>query len=156
MNTTLLTEMRIRCETAHLEQPLDIQRMLEHNRAIGRNLTVVTFAMGATNNLTYFLDALCRMTRTEKGDFSTLRELVSSQLAFYGYRYLNYYAMNDFHTLLLKFALAVKDAENFEELYAYLRSIQTYAGQMSYWIDLAIPWSGLARKYDELMQPDHP
>lgn len=151
MNTALITEMRIRCETAHMEQPLDIRRMLAHNKEIGRNLTVVTFAMGDTNNLTYFLDTLCSIARNRSGNLSTLQELAAAQLSFYGYRYLNYYAMNDIHTLLIKFAFAVKDAANFEEFVDYLRPLQTYIGQMSYWIDLAFPWGAMANRYNELM-----
>ena len=155
MDNTLLTEMRIRCETAHLEQPLDIRRMLAHNREIGKNFTAVTFAMGDTNNVTYFLDTLNAMAVSGAGNLETLKDLAVRQLTFYAYRYLNYYAMNDLHTILIKFAFAIERAQDHGELSVYLRSLQTYTGQMSYWIDLALPWAKLAKYYDGLMaQPE--
>lgn len=152
MNNQLLTEMAIRCETAHMTKPLDIQRLLDHNKAIGRNFTAVIFAIGDTNNVTYFLNTLHTMAKAQQGDLETLKKLAVEQLSFYGYRYLHYYAMNDLHTILLKFAFAIREAESFEELASYLRSLQTYTGQMTYWIDLAFPWAKVARTYDELMK----
>lgn len=151
MNKMLLTEMKIRSQTAHMEQPLDIRRMLAHNKEIGRNFTAVVFVMGDTNNATYFLNTMQDMAKRQQGDLKTLKNLAVEQLRFYGYRYLNYYAMNDLHTIFLQFAFAVKDAESFEELAAYLRVLQTYTGQMTYWIDLAFPWSPVSKRYDEVM-----
>lgn len=151
MDKMLLTEMKIRCETAHMEQPLDIRRMLAHNKEIDRNFTAVIFAMGDTNNATYFLNTMQAIAKSGQGDLDTLKDLAVEQLRFYGYRYLNYYAMNDMHTIFLKFAFAAKDAENLEELAEYLRALQIYTGQMSYWIDLAFPWSPVTEKYNEIM-----
>ena len=151
MDKMLLTEMKIRCETAHMEQPLDIRRILAHNKEIGRNFTAVIFAMGDTNNVTYFLNTMQAIAKSGQGDLDTLKDLAVEQLCFYGYRYLNYYAMNDMHTIFLRFAFAAKDAETLEELAEYLRVLQIYTGQMSYWIDLAFPWSPVTEKYNAMM-----
>lgn len=108
MDKMLLTEMKIRCETTHMEQPLDIRRLLAHNKEIGRNFTAVIFAMGDTNNAAYFLNTMQTMAKNRQGDLVTLKNLAVEQLRFYGCRYLNYYAMNDMHTIFLKFANNIK------------------------------------------------
>lgn len=38
MDKMLLTEMKIRCETAHMEQPLDIRRILATTRRLAATL----------------------------------------------------------------------------------------------------------------------
>lgn len=152
MNHALLNEIELRLETAQMEKPLDIDRMLQHNKAIGKNLAVAIYAQGDSNGCAYALYQLYEMARSESGDLATLKTLAAKQMNFYGYRFLNYYSMNDVHNLLLKCGFSVMDAADYAQLALYLRTIQRYVAMITYWIDLALPWAPLSRAYTELME----
>lgn len=151
MNKALLNEIELRLETAQMERPLDIDRMLEHNKAIGKNLAVAMYAQGDANGCAYALYQLYEMAKSGQGDLETLKALAAKQMNFYGYRFLNYYSMNDVHNLLLKCGFSVMDSADSEQLACYLRTIQRYVAMLTYWIDLALPWAPLSKAYVELM-----
>jgi hypothetical protein len=115
-----------------------------------QNLTVCIYTHGDTNSAAYFLYMLYSFGVQKKGDLATLKKIAAELLSFQATRFKVYYKMDDSEAISLQTAEAVKTAETYEEFAEIVKAIQLYYGQLSYWVDLAIPWSELAKEYTKI------
>lgn len=148
----LIREINSRLKDAQINPPADIQRMLERKGAKNQNFTINVYAQGDTNAMAYFMFILYTYAKEEKGDLETLKNLASDFLSFQGNRFKEYYKMWDSLKVSMDSALAFKDIRTNEEFCQLARAVQSYFGQLAYWIDLVIPWEELGQAHTRIMQ----
>lgn len=148
----LIREINSRLKDARIDPPADIERMLERKGAKGQNLTINVYAQGDTNAMAYFMFILYTYAKEEKGDLDTLKNLASDFLAFQGNRFKEYYKMWDSLKVSMDSALAFKDVKDKEEFCALARAVQSYFGQLAYWVDLVMPWDELGQEHARIMK----
>ena len=135
-----------------IDHPADIDRMLARKGACGSNFTIVMYVKTDTQNAANFLYQLYALAKDEQGDLSTIQKMAGQFLSFMGMRFKNYYHMEDTHTLGMKAAVLVRQAEGFQETAELLRAVQRYFNLMAYWVDFSIPWKEMSDEHAALME----
>ncbi len=148
----LIREIKARINDGWVDQPEDIDLLLERKGAKNQNLTIDVYAQGDTNAMAYFLFILYSYAKEEKGDLETLKNLASELLSFQGNRFKEYYKMPDSLALSMRAAVAFKDVKTYADYCELSRAVQCYFGQMSYWVDLVIPWNELGEEHKRIME----
>lgn len=100
----LTKEIKNYTQNAWLDQPRDIETMLQFNRETGRNFVVVLYLNGFLDNMTILLYDYYLRAKQKEGDFEALKSLTAGQLRDIGNSFKSDYHMYDSHTLLLRAA----------------------------------------------------
>ena len=148
----LIREINSRLKDAQFRRPTDIDRMLARKGARGQNFTINMYCQGDTNAMAYFMFILYTYAKEDRGDLETLKNLASDFLSFQGNRFKEYYQMWDSLKVSMDSALAFKDIRTNAEFCELARAVQSYFGQLAYWVDLVMPWDEMSKAHTALMQ----
>jgi hypothetical protein len=150
MMKDIVREIEAHVKRNWLRQPEDIECMKKRKGPKGQNLSIYIYVQGDTNSTAYFLYMLYSKAKERKGDLETLKSIAGELLSFQGLRFKDYYHMPDSEMLSMRAAVAVKDAETYEDFAEIVIAIQRYYGQLSYWVDLTIAWSELGKEHQKI------
>lgn len=146
----LIREFRDAIAAAWLDQPADIDRLLECNETSGKNFAPVMYANVFFDQTSLTVYDHYSRARKGEGDFATLRRIAADFLASIGYSLKTDYHMFDSHTLLMRAACAVYGMESFSEMAGLLQVVQAYLVRLFFWTDLCMPWNALSRDFQSL------
>lgn len=146
----LTKEIKNYTQNAWLDQPRDIETMLQFNRETGRNFVVVLYLNGFLDNMTILLYDYYLRAKQKEGDFEALKSLTAGQLRDIGNSFKSDYHMYDSHTLLLRAACEAYEVKNFEELTELLQTVQQYLVRLFYWADFCMPWKEMCEAYEKV------
>ncbi len=150
----LTKEIESYTKKAWLDQPEDIEAMLQFNQETGRNFVVVLYLNGFLDNMTILLYDYYLRAKAEEGDFEALKNMAARQLRDIGNSFKSDYHMSDSHTLLLRAACEAYEVKGFEELTELLKAVQQYLVRMFYWADLSMPWKEMCDAYNQIKKPE--
>ena len=148
----LLTEINLALEKIWLDQPADIAKMLSRNVDNGKNFSVWTYCYGHTEALasvgyTYYL-----WGKQHKGELETIKTIATDEMHRYAGIMKIYYYMDDMSGLLDKASEAYAQVESYEEFALLSQTLQHYLVQMSYWVDMSIPWDKVSAAFSQIMK----
>lgn len=148
----LIREFEKAIKNAWIDQPADIDRLLECNREIGKTFAPVVYStvfFDQTSLVTY--DYYMR-AKTENGDFETLKKISADFICSTGYSMKTDYHMYDSHTLFMRAACAIHNIDNFKDLADLLKILQCYLVRLFFWTDLCIPWNEFSREFSKTLK----
>lgn len=124
-----------------IDRPADVDRMVGRNFDTGKEFSVWAYTWGYLSNLSDLLFDLSTEGKKGSGDLETLKTLAA--------RTCRRYADSLRHTAHLEDCAAMLDesADAFEALADHAglavlaRALQRYLMQLSFWIDMELPWA---------------
>lgn len=150
---TLLRDFEQYIQNAQFNRPADMDRLLRHNSETGKNLAICVFFHGDSEAGGSVLYTYYCMGKRQEGDLETLKKLTADYLSFHAARFLNYYTMTDGYALLTRAAAAVREIENFEQYTRFVNTIQHFFVELTYWVDICIPWDEASKAFTKIMAP---
>lgn len=147
----LLKELDRRIEAAWMVEPQDVRRMLKHNDDSGRNFAQWVYSYMDMSQLQEVLYQLYKIALGGTADLATLKTVSCSVMNNVAANSRSS-KMEDMMSVLYRASSAASGAKDHAELAALLRKVQRYVNVMFYAIDLALPWDGMCKAYNELMK----
>lgn len=148
----LAMELQDHVKRSRTEKLPDIDRMLQRIGPHGAHFPIVAFAKMDTQAAANLLYMLYLDVKSGKGDLNTYKRITIDYLVSLAKRLKSYYTMHDAYCACMQTAVELADLDDSRQVAELIRTLQLYFGQLSYWVDFAIPWSGMSEKYDELQK----
>lgn len=142
-------ELVARTDAMWLDCPADIDRLVGRNYDTGKEFSCWAYCWGFLSNLSDELYMVYQLGREGKGDLETYKMLVSERLRRLGGSFQASGHMEDTKKTLEEAADAFEKVETYEELATLARALQRYALQMSFWVDIELPWDEVCKLVDE-------
>lgn len=152
MKEELLSEIDLALDKIWLDQPADIQKMLSRNVDNGKNFSVWTYCYGHTEALAATVYNYYLWGKQHKGDLDTIKMIAAEEMRRYAGIMKIYYYMDNMSGLLEKAAAGYEQAESYEDFALLSRTLQHYLVQMSYWVDISIPWDKVSAAFSKIMK----
>lgn len=143
-------------EAIWLRRPDEIDRMVERNAQTGREFGVWAYAWGEAVTLADFLRVLLGMAYEREGSVRTLRAVAARELRFFSPIFRDSAHMAHVSELLEEAAGAYGEVVSFAEFYALTRAVQRYLVQLSFWLDMELPWDGVSALVHRAWNPGLP
>lgn len=143
-------------EAIWLKRPGEIDRMVERNAQTGREFGVWAYAWGEAVTLADFLRVLLGMAYEREGSVRTLRAVAARELRFFSPIFRDSAHMAHVSELLEEAAAAYGEVVSFAEFYALTRAVQRYLVQLSFWLDMELPWDGVSALVHRAWNPELP
>lgn len=131
-----------------LKKPEDIHRMVGRNYDTGKEFSVWAYTWGFLSNLSDLLNTVHVRAKAGEGDVATLATLMADMCRNYANSFNHNSHMYDCEALLNESADAFEKVETPEELATLTRALQRYVIQLSFWVDMELPWAKVSELVD--------
>lgn len=132
-----------------LDRPQDVGRMVGRNYATGKEFAVWAYCWGYLGNLGDWLYSLHGISEKREGDVGTLGLLYAQRCREYASIFRATGHMEDLASLLEDAAVGFESAKAHEELSQLSRTLQRYVMQLSFWVDIELPWAEVSELVDK-------
>jgi hypothetical protein len=131
-----------------LTKPEDVRRMVGRNFDTGKEFSVWAYIWGYLGNLSDLLNLVYDLTATGEGDLGTYKTLLAANCRALAGTFNHTAHMYDCEALLNDAADTFEALKTFEELRSLARALQRYAIQLSFWVDMELPWAKVSELVD--------
>lgn len=146
----LLQELEEARKSIWLTKPDEVERVRGRKGARGQNFSIMVYAEGDTRGVIDFLHSVRTTVKEENIDLKTMIAIAVNHLEFQANRFERYYDMVDLPGLMKKTSTGLKEVKDKEEYLRLIEAFMLYIGKINYWLDLEIPWSELAERYESV------
>lgn len=133
-----------------LDRPEDVERMVRRNYDTGKEFSVWAYTWGYLGNLGDVLYD-CQQVAKEDGpeaDARVLSRFMGRQCTRVAGALEHAAHMDDCCQILREAAAAFDEVSSFPELKKLARALQRYLMQLSFWVDMELPWAKVCALVD--------
>lgn len=141
VSNELLTTLRDATQSIWLDRPADIDRMVGRNFDTGKEFSVWAYSWGYLSNLGDLMYEYFQVGNAGEGDLATLKFLAARQCRRYAESFEHSAHMSDCYTLLRSTAEGFEAVASHAEFAQLARTLQRYLMQLSFWVDIELPWA---------------
>lgn len=145
----LVTTLHDATQSIWLERPADIDRMVGRNYNTGKEFSVWAYSWGYLSNLGDLMYEYFQVGNAEEGDLTTLKFLAARQCRRYAESFEHSAHMSDCYTLLRSAAEGFETVASHAEFAQLARTLQRYLMQLSFWVDIELPWAEVSTFIDK-------
>lgn len=149
MNEALLSKIDDATQAIWMDKPADVARMVGRNYETGKEFSVWAYAWGYLSNLGDLMYEYFQLGNAGTGDLETLKLLAARQCRRYSASFEHAAHMSDTYTLLLEAADGFEAVEDHAAFAKLARTLQRYLMQVSFWVDIELPWAEICAFVDE-------
>lgn len=131
-----------------LERPEDVSRMVGRNFDTGKEFSCWAYCWGYLSNLGDLLYTLYGMANEGEGDVATLGALLARRCRAYADGFEAAGHMTDCSGMLREAADGFEAVADHAELARLARALQRYVMQLSFWVDMELPWAEVCEYVD--------
>ena len=144
----LLTQINAATQSIWLDRPADIDRMVGRNFNTGKEFSVWAYSCGNLSNLGDLMYEYFQIGNAGEGDLATLKLLAARQCHRYAENFEHSAHMSDCYTLLRSAANGFEEVASHAEFAKLARTLQRYLMQLSFWVDIELPWAEVSTYVD--------
>jgi hypothetical protein len=136
-------------EAIWLSEPQEVKDLKE--KVLGPFLnhgSILLYVTRDTGEFTIYLHTLRTMALAGEVDIKSLASVTAKIVETRGDTWRRYYAMKHTCAVMQETALALRSAENKEELADLIQSLNLYITRFYYWLDETIPWASICTLID--------
>ena len=140
-NAALIAKIAEATQSIWTERPEDVDRMIGRNYETGKEFSVWAYSWGYLSNLGDLMYEYFQVGNAGEGDLETLKFLAARQCRRYSGSFEHSAHMSDTYTLLLEAAEGFERVGSHAEFAKLARTLQRFVMQMSFWVDIELPWA---------------
>ena len=144
----LLSKISAATQGIWLDRPTDVDRMVGRNYDTGKEFSVWAYSWGYLSNLGDLMYEYFQVGNAEEGDLATLKMLAARQCRRYAGNFEHSAHMSDCYTLLREAADGFEAVSSHAEFAQLARTLQRYLMQLSFWVDIELPWAEVSTYID--------
>lgn len=148
MNETI-QEIKNRTQAMWLDRPEDVSRMVGRNYETGKAFSCWAYCWGYLSNLCNELYMIFNFAKTGQGDLETHKLLLATRSRNYAGSFIACGHMRDCADTLKLAADAFDKVEDHAQLATLCRTLQRYLLQLSWWVDMELPWAEVSEFVDK-------
>ena len=149
MNEQLLAKIDAATQAMWTSKPADVARMVGRNFDTGKEFSVWAYSWGYLSNLGDLMYEYFQLGNEGTGDLATLKALAARQCRRYADSFEHSAHMSDTYTLLREAAEGFERVEDHAGFAKLARTLQRFLMQMSFWIDIELPWAEVCSFIDK-------
>lgn len=142
-------ELERRIDAGFMTEPQDVRRMMMHNDDQGRVFAQWVYTYMDMSQLQEVLYQDYQICLSGDADLATMKKVVNAAIGNVAANSRSS-KMEDTMSVLYRGIPAVNGCKSLEELGELCRIIQRYINMMFYAVDMALPWDGMCKAYNEL------
>ena len=145
----LLAKIKERQDAMWLQRPDDVAKMVGRNYNTGKEFSCWAYCWGYLSNLSNELYMVYNIAKKEQGDLETHKMLCAARCEAYTASFIAAGHMDETAEILTESAEAFKTLTSFAELGKLCRTLQRYLMQLSFWVDMELPWAEVCEFIDK-------
>lgn len=146
----LLVKIGDATQAIWLDRPADVDRMVGRNFDTGKEFSVWAYSWGYLSNLGDLMYEYFQVGNAGEGDLATLKMLAARQCRRYAESFEHSAHMSDCYTLLREAAEGFEAVGSHEAFAKLARTLQRYLMQLSFWVDIELPWAEVSTYVDDV------
>jgi hypothetical protein len=130
------------------EKPADVKRMIGRNFETGKEFSCWAYCWGYLSNLGDALNLLYTLSKDGQGDLATMERNMAARCEGYAGSVVAAGHMTDLAAILSKAAALAPTVADHATFARLARALQRYVMQLSFWVDIELPWAEVAKDFD--------